>query len=319
MMQTDVVRQAVEVLEATEKASGDLARPTVAYLGPPYSHSHIAAEQAFPEGQLLACPSFKSIFQRLYEEDADYGLVPIQNSLNGPIGEPLGQVFEWTDKDGPGTVTGFGDFSMRIRNYLVAKGDMPLTSIRRIYTKEEAHRQCSDFLMMHGLDDRVEHVGSTSQAAEIVGSRKGQRIAAICTVAAAEHHGLVLLVPDSITDDPTNRTRFLKVKLAETPLPASDANGPSIVLVFFVLQDEPGTLHRVLAAFAKVGHNLRDVFTGPLRPSMRVSSEFKDWFFLDYAESDRDTAFATTINGLGRRRELYHAMKVVGQFRTEWS
>ena len=313
-MSARILEEALKILAAREPVVTSLRGASVAYLGPEHSHSYEAAIEAFPEAQIIACTNFRSMFERLYEGDVDYIIVPTENSIAGIVYEPLSELFEWTDKNSARRIIAFGDHPMRIRNYLAAKEKVSPSLIHRIYTKDEAHRQCMKWLVQNNLDQNVEHVGSTSYAAKLVREAEDPNIAAICTHSAAHCNSLQLVVEQPITDDPTNTTDFLKLKLVDSPMPESSTAGPQVTLLFVVLQDEPGSLHRVLSIFARDGYNLRDITKAPLKHTMRISPGFKHWFLLEYEASGFDEDFRRTLEKLARRKELQHVVKVVGSF-----
>lgn len=314
----------------------------VAYLGPSFSHSYDATLECFESPMAVECSTFRRIFELLLLGEVDYGLVPVDNSIGGSVFEPLHELFEWTDRDSSRRVIAVGEHVMPIRNFLAASQPISLSDVKEkvtmIQSKEEVFRQCADWLRREGLDGKLRPESSSSEAARLVKGDTSGKSAVICSRSAVEHFGLNLVVPQPITDDPTNRTRFLKIQVFSkepmarieiqtslvgagspptgTDIPAAAPHLPDdespVSLFFAVLRDTRAALSKTLNVFSKF--NLRNVTIAPMPQRMRISPEFKHWFLFEFESSLHDDEFVAALARLKRRSDLQHAIKVVGSF-----
>jgi len=154
-------RQAIEAifLEIFAVARNLELPEKIAYLGPEGSFTHQAAESRFGAmSDYLSLGSIDAVFKTLQAGRAKFGVVPIENSRDGVVGETL-------DLLGKGSVKIVAELYMPIHMAFVSKSDK-LQHIKRIYSKDKGFGQCRDFLLEHGLD-KIEliPVESTAKAA----------------------------------------------------------------------------------------------------------------------------------------------------------
>ena len=233
----------------------------VGYLGPPGSFSHLAARQKFG-----ACVGYEpvetiaDVFDQLARGHLDLGLVPIENSTHGGVGETL-DAFTETD------VKVCAEVAVGVHHHLMAKG--PLDQVTKVYSKPEALNQCRRWL---GTElAKADRVGSasTARAAEIAAAETGA--AAIGCELAAEIYGLDVLA-SNIEDNPSNVTRFFV--LSDQPAkPTSDDK----TAVMFTTVHVAGALANVLDVFRNAGLNLTHI---DKRPSHKVNWEY--FFFIEF-------------------------------------
>jgi chorismate mutase/prephenate dehydratase len=70
------------------------AAPTVAYMGPPGTFSHLATRSLFPSHQTLECPTIAEVIERVARQDAELGVVPVENSTEGGVTATLDGLLE---------------------------------------------------------------------------------------------------------------------------------------------------------------------------------------------------------------------------------
>ncbi|KAA8643156.1 prephenate dehydratase PHA2 [Aspergillus tanneri] len=255
---------------------------TVAFLGPAASFSHQASVESFGASvKLLALPSFTDAFAAVQQEEADYAVVPFENSSNGSVVQTLNLLADpsnlYTD------VKVCGEHYLNVHHCLLSQrglrslGESKYNSIDKLYTHPQAWGQCEKFLGRHFKGVERQDVSSTSKAAETVANETAGRSAAIASRFAAVYHGLDIL-EENIEDNSNNTTRFLILRNVRSertaqlhlekiiPAPASSPTAKKALISFMLHQDSPGALADALLVFKNYGMNLTSINT---RPSQR--------------------------------------------------
>ncbi|CAG8946315.1 unnamed protein product [Penicillium salamii] len=270
----------------------------VAFLGPLASFSHQAAAESF--GRLAADlqpkSSFNDAFAALQSNEADYAVIPCENSTNGSVVQTLDLL---ADRDNSyQDVKVCGEYYLTVHHCLLArKGSYPSWaeydgSITKLYTHPQAWGQCETFLGKYFKGVERQDVSSTSKGGEIVSKDTEERGGAIASRFAAEHHGTDVLV-ENIEDRADNTTRFLILRnvLAErtAQLEFEQPNPPTegcaletthkTLISFLVDHSSPGALANALLIFKNHGLNLTSINT---RPSLK-----KPWQYVFFVECGR--------------------------------
>ncbi len=246
-----------------ELMSGSFAleRPLrVGYLGPPGSFSHLAARRKFGASiEYDDLDNIGSVFEAIHREHIDLGLVPIENSAIGGIGETLDGFLE-------SDVKVCAEVLINIHHNLLAND--PPEKITKIYSKPEALGQCRKWLSVQMLHTDKVPAASTSRAAEQASQEPGA--AAIGSTLAAEVYGLKVQF-QNIEDNPRNTTRFFVIG-KHAPKPSGDDK----TSIMFTTEHKAGSLTDVLDIFRDYGLNLTHI---DKRPSQRTNWEYI--FFVD--------------------------------------
>lgn len=238
----------------------------IAYLGPEGSFTHQAAESRFGAmSDYLSLGSIAAVFKTLEAGRAKFGVVPIENSRDGVVGETL-------DLLGKSSVKIVAELYMPIHMAFASKAEK-LHQIKKIYSKDKGFGQCREFLLEHGLD-RIEHIPVESTAKAAVLASKDSEAAAICSHIAAKLYGIPTLF-ENIEDAHNNATRFFIL--------SDFKNGPSgedktSILVRLKDGQKAGALFHFLEDFNKADINLSKIES---RPS-RDDGGFGYWFFIDF-------------------------------------
>lgn len=257
-------RQTLEAIYR-EVMSGSLSleKPIkVAYMGPPASFSNIAALKKFGSSVIyVPVASITEVFAEVEHDRADYGVVPIENSIEGAINYTLDMFMESDLKI-------CSEISLEISHNLLA--NCLMDQIKRIYSNPSVIGQCRMWLEANLPHVELIEVSSTTKAAEMAVNKKYS--AAIASLLAAERYGLKIL-ERSIEDSPYNMTRFLVISRVESPSTGKDKTS-----VMLSLKDRIGVLHDMLMPFKRHGINLTKIES---RPSKRKAWEY--YFFVDIA------------------------------------
>ncbi len=240
--------------------------PRVAYLGPEHTFTHLAARKRFGHrAQFQPRQSIDDIFDSVQREQTDFGVVPIQNSTEGVVGQTLDCLLET-----PLQIC--AEEYVQIHHYLAA--NCAMDDIRRVMSHPQVLAQCRIWLREHLPG--VEQVAMSSSAAAARAVADAPATAAICTRPAAEAVGLDILA-EQIEDMPDNYTRFFVIGDIEVGPTGRDKTS-----VVFSTPHRAGALHRALGAFADHDINLTLIQSRPARARL-----WEYVFFVDF-ECHRD-------------------------------
>ena len=243
--------------------------PRVAYLGPPASFSNQAALAVFgASSEYLSLPGFPEVFAAVQNGEADCGVVPVENSIEGPVQQNLDLLAE-------GQVQVCGEVTIRVAHFLMAKAPTGLADIRRVYAHPQAEGQCRRWLAANLPGREVVQVASNTRAAELAAAEPGT--AGISPQPAAEIYGLEILA-EQIQDQANNYTRFFVISTRASERPT----GRDKTAICFSIRDRVGALRDVVGTFADAGLNLSAIQS---RPSKR-----RAWDYLFFVELDGHAA-----------------------------
>lgn len=264
----------------------------IAYQGEPGAFSEAASRQVSATADLLPCKAFEDVFAAVNSGAADYGVLPIENSIGGSIHRNFDLLLE-------NELPIVGEVEMPVVHHLLALPGVGLPEIRRIYSHPQALAQCERFLRTLTA---VEVIASydTAGSAKLVADQGWRDAAAIASARAGEVNGLVAL-RSGIQDNDTNTTRFLVV--GKTPLSDAPADKTTIV---FTLANEPGALFKALAAIALRGIDLTKLESRP-----NPGRKWEYLFYVDLAAARDDLACARALAHLG---EFAPMLRVLGSY-----
>jgi chorismate mutase/prephenate dehydratase len=246
---------------------------TCAFQGAPGAWSEQALTKLFPGASRTAVEFFEDVFTAVQEKRADYGVVPIENSYTGAIGE----TYDLLRKYGCFIV---GRTWIDIRQCLLAGAGTSLSDVREVLSHPEGFRQCRRFL--HGRSWDLTACRNTAVAAERAAKSGGGRVAAIGSRRAAELNGLEVIAPD-IMDSSGNRTSFVVIASEPEYDESSD-----LISVTFSTAHRAGALCETLMPFMAQGVNLARLESRP------ASAPDKYRFFAEVSGSvtDKDAVLA---------------------------
>jgi prephenate dehydratase len=223
---------------------------TVGYPGPPGSHSDAAAAVLAPSATAVDLPSFTAVIEAASASDVALGVLPIENSLIGPIAEthdllygaPLSIVREAT---------------LPIVHHVLGLPGATLERASIVRSHPAAFDQCRDLLRRRHL--RQIPAATTADAAREVAGHGDPAQVAIASSEAAETYGLEVLA-DDVGDRPGAFTRFVAVA------PYTQVGGGEgwRTALSFVTDHRPGALYRALGALARADVNLVQLVSRPL-------------------------------------------------------
>lgn len=271
------------------------------YLGPPGTFSEEAARTALSgdDAELVGLATVRDTILAVHDGSVDRAIVPIENSLEGPVGVTLDTLADDND------VAVVGELVLAISQHLIAGSDLALASIERVLSHPQAISQCARFLRDRLPNAMVEAASSTAEAARIVVARD-EPWAAIGTRRAAELYGATVIA-QGVEDEPGNATRFVFLaRRAAAQLPVAGTPAKTSLAFWGSGDDSPGWLVRCLSEFAFRGVNLTKIESRPLR--MRLG-HYR--FFVDCEGSAGDAAVADAVEGLRKHCEQ---VRILGSY-----
>ncbi len=262
----------------------------IAYMGPPASFSNLAAMKKFGSSvKYVPVDSIIDVFAEVEHGRSDYGVVPIENSIEGAINYTLDMFMESDLKI-------CSEISLEISHNLLAK--CPMGKIRKIYSNPNVIGQCRMWLEANLPGVEIVEVTSTTKAAEL--AVKEKHAASIGSSLAAKCYGLNILAA-SIEDMQHNMTRFLVIGKVE-----SKPTGKDKTSVMFSVKDRVGALHDMLVPFRKQKINLTKIES---RPSKRKVWEY--CFFVDMEGHHDDKNVRKAIEEL---QDVCTNFKILGSY-----
>lgn len=233
----------------------------IAYLGPKASFTNQAAMKKFgSQVNYVSCDNLGEIFTAVERQECDYGVVPIENSIEGAVTHTFDLL---VDSD----LKICSQIILEISHHLLSK--TTLNRINRIYSNPQVFGQCRHWLQANLPRVEQMEVSSTTRAAQIAAKTKD--CACIASGLAAKVYNLEVLKKD-IEDVAHNVTRFLVIANNDVPPTGKDRTS-----ILFSIKDKVGALHSMLTPFSRNGINLTKIES---RPSKRKVWDY--YFFVDF-------------------------------------
>lgn len=263
---------------------------SLAYLGPEGTFSHLAG-LALLGSSFDYCPQtdLEALFRSVAEGRASMGVVPLENSLQGGVGQSL-DLFYLYD------VAILSEMFFRITHSLLSRAGR-LDDVRAVYSHPQPLAQCEKWLRKHLPRVELIPCESTAEAAKLVAEQPASSgNAAIGHASLAGRHGLNVLASGT-QDAPDNWTRFVLIGPAGSQAPSGEKSS-----LLFTLADQPGALATVLADFASLGLNLNKLESRPLQ-----GRRWQYVFYVDLDSSALQRPFKDLLDELAKHcRNLKH-------------
>jgi chorismate mutase/prephenate dehydratase len=263
----------------------------VAYLGPEGTFSESAARKHFG-----AAPGFQplsaidEVFRAVEAGNADYGVVPVENTTEGAVGRTLDLMLT-----SPARVC--GEVTLRIHQNALSRAPS-LAEVKRVYSHAQSLAQCHEWLNRHLPGVPRVPVASNAEAARLAAAEEGA--CALAGEAAGERYGLGVLAAN-VEDDPNNSTRFLVI--AGHDAGPSGRDKTSLVCS---AANRPGAMHALLEPLARHGVSMTKLQSRPARSGL-----WEYVFYIDIEGHQRDAKVAAALAELQERAAF---LKVLGSY-----
>lgn len=249
-----------------------------AYLGPVGTFTEAALKKITCDSDvLIPFANVTAALNAVRSGDADYALVPIENSVEGVVARTLDELATGD------ALTIAAEVILPVVFALLAKSGNKI--INRIGTHPHAESQCRSYIAKNYPNAEIVPTNSTAAAAELVS--KGELDAAIASNVAAEHFGLEVIAED-IGDNSGAVTRFI---CAQKPgwIPEPTGKDRTSMAIFIDI-DHAGALLEILQVFAKRNVNLTFIQS---RPTGRELGHYH--FIIDVEGHINDEAVGSSI------------------------
>jgi chorismate mutase/prephenate dehydratase len=265
---------------------------TVAFQGEIGAYSEEAVFQYFGHS-VTAKPSesFDSVFKLVEQGEASFGVVPVENSLEGSISRVYDLLLN-------SNLQVCGELDLRIIHCLIANRGATLSTIKKVYSHPQALGQSQTFLNHLGVESIS--IYDTAGSVKMIKEQKMLDSAAVASARAAEIYNMKILARE-IEDNPNNFTRFFI--LSKTDSPPTGMDKTSIV---FSVKHEPGALYDAIKEFADSKINLTKIES---RPTRQKAWEYN--FYLDFEGHRQDKIVKDTLQRL-EKHTLF--LKVLGSY-----
>jgi chorismate mutase/prephenate dehydratase len=248
----------------------------VAYLGPEFTFSHLAAIERFGQSaELVPVGTIAAVFEEVERGHAEYGMVPMENSTDGRVSDTL-ECFSHCQ------ARICGELPLRIHHCLLGTGKRD--EIQSVYSKPQPLSQCRNWLAKHLPHVALREVASTADAAKR--AKHEPNSAAIASYQAGVNYGLPALV-ENIEDNPDNVTRFAVIATQPAQRTGSDKTA-----LMFEIAHQPGALADAMAIFKRNRLNMTWIESFPI-PGSRGRYLFFIEFVGHQAELRARRALAT--------------------------
>ncbi|MDP2912782.1 MAG: prephenate dehydratase [Candidatus Omnitrophota bacterium] len=266
----------------------------IAYFGPEFTFTHIASMKKFGSSVSYAsCGAISDVFSDVQKGRADYGVVPIENSIEGAVNHTLDM---FIDSD----LKICSEIYLEISHSLLSM-ESARDRIKRIYSNPMVFGQCRIWLESNLPRAELIEVSSTSKAAEIAAGLKGS--ACIASGLAAKKYGLKTL-SSSIEDSSNNVTRFLVIGKTHARPTKEDKTS-----IMFSVKDSSGALHDMLVPFKKYGINLTKIESRP--------SRVRPWEYYFFVDLEGHCLDSKVQKALIELKKVASYMKILGSYPVE--
>ncbi|NQU73161.1 MAG: prephenate dehydratase [Candidatus Omnitrophica bacterium] len=279
-----------EVMSGTLSIEGPMR---IAYLGPQATFTHLASIKKFGSSvKHVPVNSITEVFAEVEKGRADYGVVPIENSIEGAVSHTLDMFMESELKI-------CSEISLEISHHLLMSQTVKRgPKVKKIYSNPQVFGQCRIWIEANFPNAELVEVSSTAKAAEI--AKKDKTSACIASSLAAKHYCL-RVIAKSIEDYGHNVTRFLVIGRTEPSQTKEDKTS-----IMFSIRDKLGALHDMLVPFKKNKINLTKIES---RPSKRRAWDY--YFFVDLQGHHEDTSIKKALKELEKQTTF---IKVLGSY-----
>ncbi|TAH65291.1 MAG: prephenate dehydratase [Anaerolineaceae bacterium] len=282
----DLGFEAVDSFEATQTTK-------IAYYGETGSYTEQAMLEYFNEqGMGIALQTFEEVMEYLKDGQADYGVLPIENSSTGTLSDIFDLLAEYDNYI-------IGEHVISIDHSLWGLPGAKLSGLKKVYSHHQGLLQCSNFLKQYPHIEQVEG-GSTAGCARRILQENDVTQAAIASKRAGEAYGLELL-QGSIHNEEHNRTRFIIISNKKKYLSIAKR-----ISICFVLPHRSGSLYHILSHFIHNNINLTRIESRPTK-----GKAFSYRFFVDFEGKLDDNQIRNALYSI---KEESLELKILGSY-----
>lgn len=241
--------------------------------------------------ELIPYCTIPAVLESVANGECSYGVVPIENSIEGPVGITLDSLAHKFD------LKIFKEIIIPINQNLIVNPGCTMDDIEDVYSHAQALAQCQEFVSRNKIQPH--YAVSTARAAkDIIGCNSK---AAIGNAKIVELYGLEIL-KSNIQDMDNNETRFVVVSKKQHEKTGKDKTS----IIFSIYEDKPGGLYKILGIFQKNNINLTKIES---RPSKKGLGKYL--FFVDFNGHIEDDLVKEILDEI---EENTYYLKILGSF-----
>jgi len=235
----------------------------VAFQGELGAYSEMAVYSFFGQNVTVKpCKIFDDVFENVKNGDVDFGVVPIENSIEGSVNRTYDLFLEYDLKV-------CGEIIIRVSHCLIANKGTGIDQIKTVYSHPQALAQCRKFLEQQKL--QAISTFDTAGSVKMIKEEEMMDAAAIASERAAQIYDMPILAKE-IEDVKNNSTRFFVLDKKDSPYSGADKTS-----IIFATKSIPGALYKILGEFAERNVNLTKIES---RPTKQTPWEYH--FYLDF-------------------------------------
>ncbi len=265
----------------------------IAFQGELGAYSEMAVYSFFGESvEVKPCKSFDEVFESVKTGTVDYGVVPIENSIEGSVNRTYDLFLEYDLKV-------CGEIIIRISHCLIAHKGTKIDQIKTVYSHPQALAQCRKFLEQHKL--RAISTFDTAGSVKMIKEEKLTDAAAIASERAAKIYNMTILEKE-IEDIKNNSTRFFVLDKRDSPYSGMDKTS-----IIFAAKSVPGALYKILKEFANRNINLTKIESRPTK-----STPWEYHFYLDFEGHRTETKCQQALESISDKTVF---VKILGSYK----
>ncbi len=273
----------------------------IVFQGVEGAYAHIAMNKYFGGGMDGAAldsfhvDSWREAMEAIQSGEADYAVLPIENSTAGVVAENYDLLMEYDNYI-------VGEQIIPIRHCLLGQQDAELSDITSVYSHPQALAQCDRYLQQHEEWDCAREGNTAVAACKVKRSGKKHK-AAIASELTARLYGLKVL-EENIQDNSENSTRFIIVTNRKIFL-----KGAQKMSICLEIRHQSGSLYHALSHIIYNDLNMNFIQSRPLKDREGTNWQYR--FFIDFKGNLNESAVANALRGLAEECET---MRVLGNY-----
>ena len=265
----------------------------VAFQGELGAYSEMAVYSFFGQSvEVKPCKSFDDVFETVKAGEVNFGVVPIENSIEGSVNRTYDLFLEYDLKV-------CGEIIIRISHCLIAHKGTKIDQIKTVYSHPQALAQCRKFLEDH----KLKAISTFDTAGSVKMIKEGNMLdsAAIASERAAQIYDMTILEKE-IEDIKNNSTRFFVLDKQDSPYSGEDKTS-----IIFAAKSVPGALYKILKEFADRNINLTKIESRPTK-----STPWEYHFYLDFEGHRTETKCQQALESIKDKTVF---VKILGSYK----
>lgn len=261
----------------------------ISFLGPKGTFTHEAASILGQD--LIPYCTIPAVMESVSNGECSLGIVPIENSIEGPVGITLDSLAHKFD------LKIYKEIIIPINQNLVVNPGTKMEDIKDVYSHAQAIAQCQEYITEHKIQPHYA-ISTANAAKNIVGDKSK---AAIGNSKVVELYDLEIL-ESNIQDTGNNETRFVVLSKESHEKTGKDKTS----IIFSIYEDRPGGLYRILGIFEKNNINLTKIES---RPSKKGLGKYL--FFVDFNGHKDDEVIQNILREI---KDNTYFLKILGSY-----